>query len=155
MDLFSAQSSENISEIFNSLFSAGTEQELDEVFAKFSEIFENFDHWFPLGGNENTFGVIENQQSAPIASLIEKITNSIDALLMKQCVEHGIDPKGSLAPQSIDEAVRKFYPHFKDWELPKFRRQQSEEIQVVADGTPRNTSVIIYDNGEGQNPDDF
>lgn len=155
MNLFSDQSSERITEIFNLLFQAGTEQALDEVLDKFPEIFANPNNWYPLGGNENSFGVIENQQSAPIASLIEKITNSIDAILMKKCLEQGIDPKSNDAPQSIDEAICKFYPNFKDWELPKFRRQQSEEIQVVADGTPRNTSVIIYDNGEGQNPEDF
>lgn len=149
------QLSYEISEVFDLIFQAGTEQDLDEVLNTFPEIFDNPSNWFPLGGNENSFGVIENQQSAPIASLIEKITNSIDALLMKKCLEQGIDPKSNHAPQSIDEAVRKFYPNFKDWELPKFRRLQSEEIQVVADGTPRNTSVIIYDNGEGQNPADF
>jgi len=45
--------------------------------------------------------------------------------------------------------------HKSDWDLPTYRREQAEEIQIVADGTPRDTSVIIYDNGEGQYPNDF
>jgi len=155
MDLFSHLSQPNFQDLFLQIFQAGTEQELETVLQKHSGIFDNSSNWYPVGGHENTFGVIENQQSSPIASLIEKITNSIDALLMKRCLELGVDPKSSQAPQSIDEAVLKFYPNFKDWELQKFRRQQSEEIQILADGPPRNTSVIIYDNGEGQHPQDF
>ncbi len=155
MNLFSSPFTSNFQAVFTTLFQAGTEQELDSTLAKFPEIFENPSNWYPLGGNENSFGVIENQQSSPIASLIEKITNSIDALLMKRCLETGDDPKSPQAPQSVEDAVRKFYPNHKDWELQKYRREQSEEIQIVADGLPRNTSVIIYDNGEGQHPDDF
>jgi len=114
-----------------------------------------------LGGNESNFGIIENQQSSPIAALVEKVTNSIDALLMKKCLELGIDPKGADAPKSMNEAVLQFYGK-KELDLwnqkasgNSFRRKQAGDIQLVADGPPRNTSVIIYDNGEGQHPDDF
>ncbi|MEZ4952195.1 MAG: hypothetical protein R2825_01305 [Saprospiraceae bacterium] len=155
MNLFSSLTTFNYQDLFQKLFNASTEQELDAAINSFPEIFNDKKNWKPLGGNENSFGVIENQQSAPIASLIEKITNSIDALLMKRCLEMGIDPKSKGAPQSIEEAVKIFYPNHKYWELQKFRRQQSEDIQIVADGPPRNTSVIIYDNGEGQHPNDF
>lgn len=143
-------------ELFFSLFNAGTEKELNAFINKNPEIFNNSSNWKPLGGNENTFGVIENQQSSPIASLIEKLTNSIDAMLMKRCLEMGIDPKSDDAPQNINEAKDYFFPlHKTEWDLPTYRRKQAEEIQIVADGTPRDTSVIIYDNGEGQHPNDF
>ncbi|VVA44552.1 conserved hypothetical protein [Candidatus Roizmanbacteria bacterium] len=55
----------------------------------------------------------------------------------------------------MEEAIKKFCPEYKQWDLQTFRRKQAEEIQVVADGPPRNTAVIIYDNGEGQRPEDF
>ena len=49
-----------------------------------------------------------------------------------------------------------------NWDISTFRRKQSEEIQIIADGKgPRNqlnqfpTSVVIYDNGEGQHPENF
>jgi hypothetical protein len=38
------------------------------------------------------FGIVRNQQSNPIVALVEKVTNSIDAVLMKRCYEEGIDP---------------------------------------------------------------
>ncbi|PWH85525.1 hypothetical protein DIT68_09150 [Brumimicrobium oceani] len=62
----------------------------------------------------------------------------------------------------MDEAILKYFPDSKNWDIPSFRKKQAEEIQIIADGKgPRNqkrafpTSVIIYDNGEGQHPKDF
>ena len=101
------------------------------------------------------FGIVRNQQSSPIAALVEKVTNSMDAILTKKCLEQGIKPDSKEAPQSMDEAINIFYPNYKNWDLSSNRRKQSEEIQIIADGPPKNTSVIIYDNGEGQHPEDF
>src|SRR5438132_1578499 len=39
--------------------------------------------------------------------------------------------------------------------LKLYNAKTEEEIQILADGPPRNTSVIVYDNGEGQHPQDF
>lgn len=145
--------------LFENLFLAKNEEEVDEVIASHPEIFRQ-ENWYPLGGNENNFGVIENQQSSPIAALIEKITNSIDAILMKKCYEAGIDPKGANAPKSMEEAVALFFSQeHKSWDLPSFRKKQAENIQIMADGyykdRAKNTSLIIYDDGEGQRPEDF
>jgi hypothetical protein len=140
--------------LFSNLYSAPTEQDVEKIIEANPEIFKQ-ENWFPLGENYSNFGVIENQQSNPIAALIEKVTNSIDATLMKRCFEEKIDPKSETAPKSMEEAVIKFFPDHKQWDLQSFRRQQSENIQILADGPPRNTSVIVYDNGEGQHPEDF
>ena len=142
-------------ELFYALYNSGTEQDVDIVIGRWSNIFDNPDNWRPLGDNETFYGVIENQQASPIAALIEKITNSIDAILTKKCLEQGIDPKDQAAPRSMSAAIERFFPKHRDWDLASSRRKQSEEIQIIADGTPRNTSVIIYDNGEGQHPDQF
>ena len=64
-------------------------EEVDIFLNKYSEIFKS-ENWYPLGGKETNFAVIENQQSAPIAALIEKITNSIDAILMRKCFEANV-----------------------------------------------------------------
>ena len=37
-------------------------------------------------------GTFENQQNHPVPALVEKITNSIDACLIKKCEEKDIDP---------------------------------------------------------------
>lgn len=140
--------------LFHEVYSAGTEEELDEVIKKHPDFFDS-KNWHPLGGDTNYFGIVRNQQSSPIAALVEKVTNSIDAILTKRCYEEKLQPKSSDAPKSMSEAIEKFFPNHKQWDLRSFRRQQAEEIQIVASGYPRNTSVIIYDNGEGQHPEDF
>ena len=141
--------------LFFALYNSGTEQDVDNFINRRSDLFEQPNNWKPLGGSETSYGVIENQQASPIAALIEKITNSIDATLTKKCLEAGVDPEAKEAPRSMGEAINRFYPKHKDWDLTTIRRRQSEEIQIIADGTPRNTSVIIYDNGEGQRPEKF
>ena len=144
----------NMMQIFKELYSARTEDEIDKVINAHSEIFKQ-ENWYPLGGNENNFGIIENQQSNPIAALIEKITNSIDAVLMRKCMEAGIDPKSKEAPKSMEEAKDKFFENHKTWDLSSFRKRQSESIQIIADGPRINTSLIIYDDGEGQHPENL
>lgn len=131
-------------------------------------IFQDQNNWFPLGGSDNNFATIENQQSSSIGALIEKFTNSIDAILMKKCYEKNIDPKSQDAPKTMQEAVELFYENKDDWLNSSFVKIESSNIQVIADGTrkregqrsrngkvPYDTSLIIYDNGEGQNPQDF
>jgi len=115
----------------------------------------NPDNWRPYGNNESNYGVVENQQASPIPALIEKVTNGIDAILMRMCIEKGIDPKSKDAPRSIDEAIEQFFPDHKNWDLRMARRQQAERLQILADGPRMETSLIIYDDGEGQNPSDF
>lgn len=148
------QSQLNMRQLFDKLYFAQTEENVDKIINTHPDFFKP-ENWDPLGGNENNFGVIENQQSAPIAALIEKITNSIDAVLMKKCLEAGLDPKSSQAPQSMEEARTIFFPDHRGWDLATSRNQQAESIQVLADGPKRNTSLIIYDDGEGQHPEDF
>ncbi|MCC6602812.1 MAG: hypothetical protein IT327_06360 [Anaerolineae bacterium] len=58
----------------------------------------------------------------------------------------------------MQEAVEKFFPDHKNWDLNSVRNLQAENIQILADSYPRdtsNTSLIIYDNGEGQHPEAF
>lgn len=51
------------------------------------------EYWKPYGGIKNNAGTFENQQSSPENALVEKLTNSIDAILMKECMMKGICPK--------------------------------------------------------------
>lgn len=145
-------------EIFNHLFKASTENDIDKVITLLPSILGDSKHWYPLDDNESNFSVIENQQSSPIAALIEKITNAIDALLTRKCFEAGINPKGPDAPRSMDEAVEMFFHResdnwFENWNLSSFRQKQAEEIQIIADGPRMETSLVVYDNGEGQYPE--
>ncbi len=144
----------DMKELFNKLYFAQTEDAVDKIINAYPDTFKS-ENWFPLGKNENNFAVIENQQSTPIAALIEKITNSIDAVLMRKCLEAGIDPKSDSAPRSMEEAKVKFFADHRDWDLSQTRSKQAENIQIIADGPRFNTSLTIYDNGEGQHPEEF
>lgn len=141
-------------ELFLALYNSKTEDDVEDLISKYPDTFEN-KNWVPVGGNESNYGIIENQQSNPIAALVEKVTNSIDAILTKKCLESGVEPASLQAPRSMEDAIKIFFPDHKNWDLPSPRKKQALDIQVVADGSPRNTSVIIYDNGEGQHPNDF
>ncbi|RYE37718.1 MAG: hypothetical protein EOP48_28260, partial [Sphingobacteriales bacterium] len=46
-------------------------------------------------------------------------------------------------------------PEHTNWDLTSFRKNQAEDIQIVADGPTRESAVIVYDNGEGQHPERF
>ena len=94
--------------------------------------------------------------------MIEKFTNSIDATLMKKCYELDIDPKSADAPKTMQEAVERFYGEKHQWLSPNFVKKESLGIQVIADGITKfksartyDTSLTIYDDGEGQDPKDF
>ena len=147
-------------EIFQSLYSASTESDVDKVLDRFQSVLCNSKNWYPLDNNESNFGIIENQQSSPIAALIEKITNSIDAILMRRCYELGVDPKSPEAPLNMSDAVERFFDSdsnnwHENWNLSGCRQKQAEDIQLLADGPRMETSLIVYDNGEGQYPEEF
>ncbi len=151
---------QDLKKLFERLYAARNEQDVDRVLKRYSDIFDNPDNWYPLGGDERMYGVVENQQAAPVAALIEKITNSIDAVLIRKCLESGVKPNDSKqAPGSMEDAVRKFFPDSNRWEDERVRVRQAENIQLIADGYLKGRSVTgsftIYDNGEGQHPEDF
>ncbi|MFI8377731.1 hypothetical protein [Leeuwenhoekiella sp. NPDC079379] len=150
----------DLQDLFLELFFAKDEDELDAVISKYPDFFTD-DKWKPLGDNPSNYGVVKNQQSNAIAALIEKVTNSIDAILTKKCLESGINPESDEAPESMEQALETFYPD-NNWDLKTQRKEQAKEIQIIADGKgPKSkknnypTSVIVYDNGEGQHPENF
>lgn len=144
-------------DLFRKLYTAKDETAVEKIIEIYSDVFRS-ENWKPLGSIENNFGVVENQQSSPVAALVEKLTNSIDAILMRRCYEEKIDPKSPLAPRSVEEAVKYFFPQHKNWDLTDVRNRQAEHIQIIGHSEPgRNSdiSIVIYDDGEGQHPEDF
>lgn len=114
--------------------------------------------WIPFGGNRMNFGTIDNQQQNPIAALTEKITNSIDALLLNECKLAGIDPEGNTAPSSMQEAVEKFFGIPKgDFSeiMDSKRRELAKKIIIAAEGSREKPNLVVVDRGEGQHPFDF
>ena len=140
--------------LFNELLAASREKDVDEILEKYS-LTENAEYWRPYGDNEAFYGVVENQQANPVPALVEKITNGIDAILEKKVLEDGIDPRSEDAPQSIEEALDRYFPNHKNWDIGQVRRERARDLQIVACGPRKDTSLLIYDDGVGQAPEDF
>jgi hypothetical protein len=111
--------------------------------------------WQYYGGNENNFATIGNQQSRPEAALVEKIINSVDALLMAECYRRGNDPTAPEAPQTIYQALEEYYG-IVEGKLTNIgatqRTHLAENIYLVATGMKTSPCYSIIDKGEGQTP---
>ena len=109
--------------------------------------------WVPYGGFSNNTGVINGQMKEAENSLIEKITNSIDAILMRKCQESGVDPKDhSKAPKDMEEAIKVYFGGRE--EIRKHRSEFAKQmIRVAAEGKRDKPTITIIDSGEGQTPD--
>lgn len=138
----------SLKKLFLSLYKADTEDKVDEIIKSLGTRFS----WTPYGNEKGYFGVIENQQASAIPAIVEKITNSIDALLMRRCYENNIDPESDDVPKSVDSAIKLFFTNSDNWNLYSEKSKQAESIQILASGPRKNTSLVIYDDGEGQHP---
>lgn len=147
--------------LFWQIFNAENEDALHKIVTT-DILLKNENNWVPYGSRnrEDTgnFGTFENQQPNPIPALVEKITNSVDTLLLKECRSRGIDPKSEDAPRSMQEAVGTFFG-IKNGDFSEIgergRRDIAENIQIISTGDRESPNLLIYDNGEGQRPDDF
>ena len=140
--------------LFEELLAASREKDVDVILAKYN-LAVRPDLWRPYGDNEAFYGVVENQQANPVPALVEKVTNGIDAILEKKVLEDGIDPRSPEAPQSLAEALDRYFPNHKNWDLAQARRERARDLQIVASGPKMDTSLLIYDDGVGQAPEDF
>lgn len=114
--------------------------------------------WFPLGQNAGNFSVVGNQQENAAAAFIEKVVNSIDAVLMGECYRREIDPESSMAPSSMQEAVKQFFnvPNGRlDQLSPADQRSLADRIHVITTGDKKSPCYCVVDRGEGQTPDQF
>lgn len=141
------------------LYNAPNADALYEVVLSYG--LDSSEYWKPYGGNLNNAGTFENQQSSPENALVEKLTNSIDAILMKECMLRGIQPKDKAdpcVPQTINAATKMFFNVDNGkWEniTASERNKIAQDIQIILTDDRKTPNVAIYDNGEGQNPTNF
>ena len=137
------------------LLRAETEDEVTDIVKKYG-YWDDRSMWKPYGDMPNNRSIVGNQQSSSVAALVEKLVNSIDAILMAECYRKGIDPKSLKAPKSMREASELFFG-IKEGRIQNLdqsiRRKLAERIQLVATGTKENPAYIIVDDGEGQTPE--
>ena len=125
-------------------------------------IWDEPNFWRDLGDNENNYSIIGAQQADPVAALVEKLVNSVDARLTNECLLSGIRPDASEAPPNIRWAVAQFIegsPHperetngrIENWTREQ-RRDNAQKISLAATGSKSNPCITIVDEGEGQTP---
>jgi hypothetical protein len=131
-----------------------SEDEVIDILKK-AKYWDDDTAWREYGDNENNFSVIGNQQSSPDAALVEKLVNSVDAVLMKECLIRNIKPDSKEAPQSIAKALMDFF-RIHEGKLSSLdasiRNELAKNIYLVATGKRSIPNYMIIDKGEGQTP---
>jgi len=141
----------------SSLLRCETEDDVQAVLQA-AGVWDDRSVWQPYGGISNNRSVVSNQQSSPVAALIEKLVNSIDAVLIGEAYRAGVDPRSTAAPASMQSAVERFLgiPNGRIENVDASTRTRlAERIRLVASGTKDQPAYLIIDDGEGQSPDDF
>ena len=148
----------NSQSLFYALLHSESEDDVLEVLESAGYGVNNEDIWVPLGKNAGNFSVVGNQQENPAAAIVEKVVNSIDAVLMGECYRQGIDPESDEAPSTMQEAVDKFFNVSEgrlDDLTPSEQTNLAQNIHVVATGEKKSPCYLIVDKGEGQSPEQF
>lgn len=150
-------------ELCRALVKAESESEAIQIL-KDAGLWSDLDCWIPLGGIDNNYGTIINQQASAEAALAEKITNSIDARLMAECRRSGHDPQaphrrdGTPMPPNPSEAAEAFGCQWRHvGEGTDSLTPHAQKIAVVVTGRkrPHPACVSVVDQGEGQTPESF
>ncbi len=75
---------------------ADSENEKDVInHLKKAGFWDDSSCWQNFGGIEDNWSTIGNQQSNPQSALVEKLINSVDAILMAACLESGLKLDGT------------------------------------------------------------
>ena len=160
---------EVVRELLFKLIAADREEEVVDAL-KATGLWDHEASWRLLGDREDNYATIGAQAIIPEAALAEKITNAIDAVLMRRCREQGVDLKGPDAPTSVRKAVARFFEVNPDasysgaleiWDSAKIREVARSTTSIALTGDQHRQvnrkrnypSVTILDRGEGQTPE--
>lgn len=149
-------------DLFEKLLRAETEDVVTQALAAsgFGTFSDN--DWTPYGGQENNYGIVGAQQADPLGALVEKIINSIDSVLMRECYARKLDPYGEDVPSSMTAAAEIFLG-VPDGNLARISPVQrtalaKSNISIIFTGNkPKqgNPCLFVVDSGEGQHPASF
>lgn len=145
---------EGLKKLCLQLLKLDDENDVIEKLAKYG-IKDQPEYWTDYGKEPSNYSIIGGQQSTSDRALVEKLTNSIDAMLMLECLKKGLDPESDKSPNSIGEALKEFY-NMKNGKLSDLddvqQKSLAENIQLIATGDLNSPSISIIDKGEGQSP---
>ena len=144
----------NYIKIFEEILHLDTADKLIAALKK-NNLWDDDRLWRYYGDVENNSSTVHGQQSQPVKTFVEKITNSIDAILVLECIKSGINPTDwENTPNTVNEAAEIFVRNNK--KFPISEKELEKRIYVYAEGTTDKGSkptMCIYDDGEGQSPE--
>ncbi len=145
-------------ELFLRLLKAETEAGVDAILQEAGYFDHDDQAWLPLGGDDNNWSTVGNQNTNPTGALVEKLINCIDAMLIAGCWKAGINPESDRAPKSMSDAARDFFgvTNGRLDSMPAANRTTlADNIHFVATGPKAAPNYLIIDRGEGQSPQQF
>ena len=138
-------------ELLNKLLAAESEDAVVSVLNS-SSLLTDQNRWRYLGNMVNNQSIVQAQQSSATAALVEKITNGLDAILLKYCKAEGIDPRSANAPENMSDAVDRYFGEIDDKDI---RKVAEENLILYATGSKARPCLSLYDAGEGQLAENF
>lgn len=146
-----------LKELCLKLASSESEKEVIDILTN-ENLWENPENWKYFGDKENNYGEIGNQQSKADGALVEKIINSVDAVLMAENKIRRYNEPNYEEPKSIREATARFF-NVEEGKLSNItareRTKLADKINLIATGTKSKPNYTILDFGEGQTPLNF
>jgi hypothetical protein len=149
--------------LVESMLAADSEIEIAEIIASNSHM-SNSANWIPVARSENNIATVNNQSADPTKALCEMATNMLDAVLLRNAADRGIDPRSYDAPQSIAEAVETFFGWnegrmtnaFKNMRAATAFADKNMIIAFTGSANKNHEPTLVFcDSGEGQHPQDF
>jgi hypothetical protein len=118
-------------------------------------LFKDLSRWRYIGNLPNNQSIVLAQQSSSAAALVEKVTNGLDAILLRHCKAGGFDPRGKAAPQSMGKAVQQYFGDLSAKTPQEIRALAEQNLILYATGSRSRPCLSLYDAGEGQLPKEF
>ena len=144
-------------ELFYKLLKVEDETEVDAILSDQGYLVDDESLWSPLGGVENNFSNVGNQQADPTGALVDKLINGIDAILMALCFSQDVSPESTEAPKSMGGAVERFFG-VRGGRLDSISARERTalaekfDLRLVAVGRKESPCYLLIDKGEGQTP---
>jgi len=146
--------------LFESLLQADNENEVINILNQENLWEYSTDNWKIFGGDDfaGNKSIFMAQNPTPEGAIIEKLSNSIDALILLESKLRNIDPRGLDAPENVSKATELFFD-IEDGDLTgltrPYRTELADKIHLFTTGKRKGEypSITIADRGEGQSAD--
>ena len=142
-------------ELLTELLEAEDEDAVMAALERRKLLQEQNTRWKYLGNMPNNQSIVHGQQSTPAAALVEKVTNALDAILLRHCKSMGIDPRSDAAPANMSKASEMFFGDFASGGSAAIRNFAEQNMVLYSTGSKARPSLSLFDAGEGQLAIDF